>query len=159
MSQSLEEELGDVGNEDNVLKATMLFKSIMDLTYQESIRAKDKAQIRDLVTNLMQIIQVQNKKARPKVKVYRGTTRFCWQQLSWVAYRFCQGVMTELTPPSTINAETKNPISIANYRIDLSKIGPTSIQKSASSSINVENKAAKSAHECKVVNEKRYPKE
>ncbi|GIY51732.1 hypothetical protein CEXT_151701 [Caerostris extrusa] len=54
MSQSLEEELGDVGSEDNVLKATMLFKAIMDLTYQESIRAKDKAQIRDLVTNMMQ---------------------------------------------------------------------------------------------------------
>ncbi|GIY46440.1 hypothetical protein CEXT_439351 [Caerostris extrusa] len=61
MSQSLEEEMGEGGSEDNVLKATMLFKSIMDLTYKESLKAKDKVQIRELVTNMMQIIQVQNK--------------------------------------------------------------------------------------------------
>ncbi|GIY11887.1 hypothetical protein CEXT_94781 [Caerostris extrusa] len=62
MSQSLEEEMGEGGSEDNVLKATMLFKSIMDLTYQETLKAKDKAQIRELVTSMMQIIQAQNKK-------------------------------------------------------------------------------------------------
>ncbi|GIY86951.1 hypothetical protein CEXT_421711 [Caerostris extrusa] len=40
MSQSLDEELGDVGSEDNVLKATMLFKAIMDLTYQGVLKSQ-----------------------------------------------------------------------------------------------------------------------